>query len=153
MRSSQKRARSTASASARRYDGSPSRPASENTEARIERTYEQAWKAWKTQKRDEATGYLAHILAAFLQYAGRYGSFTEQLFRLSLAIAEKALGPEHPDTGTSLDNLAELLRAKGDFEAAEPLYRRALAIAEKLKGPEHPATAISLNNLAGLAFD
>ena len=72
--------------------------------------------------------------------------------RIALAIAEKAQGPEHPLTGTSLDNLAGLLEAQGDYAQAEPLYRRALAIAEKAQGPEHPVTGTSLNNLAVLLY-
>jgi len=68
----------------------------------------------------------------------------------ALAIREKQLGPEHPDTAQSLNNLAELYRAQGKYEQAEPLYQRALAIREKQLGPEHPYTATSLNNLAGL---
>jgi hypothetical protein len=34
----------------------------------------------------------------------------EPLFQRALAIREKALGPEHPDTGLSLSTLAELYR-------------------------------------------
>ncbi len=44
------------------------------------------------------------------------------------------LGQEHPDTATSLNNLAELYKAMGDYAKAEPLYRRALAIREKALG-------------------
>ncbi len=58
-----------------------------------------------------------------------------------MAIREKALGPEHPDTAGSLNNLAVLYRAMGDYAKAEPLYRRALAIREKALGKEHPDTA------------
>jgi hypothetical protein len=60
------------------------------------------------------------------------------------------LGPEHPDTADSLNNLANLLCDEGDFAAARPLYEHALAIREKVLGPEHPDTADSLNNLASL---
>ena len=74
----------------------------------------------------------------------------EPLFRSALAIAEKSLGPDHPDTAGSLNNLAGLLESKGDYAGAEPLYRRALAIAEKVLGPNHPNTAMALDNLAGL---
>ena len=70
-----------------------------------------------------------------------------------LAAAEKQFGPEHPDTATSLDNLAGLLKAQGDYEAARPLYERALSIREKVLGPEHRLTATSLNNLALLLWD
>ena len=61
------------------------------------------------------------------------------LFERALAIREKALGPEHPDTATSLNNLALLLQAQGDLAGARPLFERALAICEKALGPEHPA--------------
>ena len=59
----------------------------------------------------------------------------------ALAIREKALGAEHPDTANSLNNLAALYWAMGDYAKAEPLFRRALAISEKALGAEHPDTA------------
>jgi tetratricopeptide (TPR) repeat protein len=68
----------------------------------------------------------------------------------SLHLREKALGPEHPATATSLNNLATLYRDMGDYAKAEPLYQRALKIDEKVLGPEHPDTAGTLNHLAGL---
>jgi len=70
-----------------------------------------------------------------------------------LAIREKSLGPEHPDTATSLNNLALFYRSMGDYTAALPLYQHALAISEKAHGPDHPRTATSLNNLAVLLDD
>ena len=60
------------------------------------------------------------------------------------------LGPDHPDTALSLNNLAALYRAQGKLTEAEPLYRRALEICERVLGPDHPDTALSLNNLAAL---
>ena len=55
-------------------------------------------------------------------------SQAEPLYKRALAIREKQLGPEHPDTATSLNNLAGLYHAQGKYEQAEPLYQRALAI-------------------------
>ena len=72
------------------------------------------------------------------------------LFERALAIYDKALGPEHPDTATGLNNLAVLLQVQGDLAAARPLYERALAIRENALGPEHPDTAIVRKNLANL---
>ena len=66
---------------------------------------------------------------------------------------EKALGPDHPDTATALNNLAELYYSMGDYAKAEPLYQRALKIDEKALGPDHPDTATALNNLALLKID
>ena len=56
----------------------------------------------------------------------------------SLAIREKALGPDHPDVATALNNLAELYESQGRYAEAEPLYKRSLAIREKALGPDHP---------------
>jgi tetratricopeptide (TPR) repeat protein len=55
------------------------------------------------------------------------------------------LGPEHPDTALSLNNLAALYHATGAYAKAEPLFERALAIREKAPGRQHPDTALSLH--------
>jgi hypothetical protein len=52
----------------------------------------------------------------------------------ALAIAEKALGPDHPYVATSLDSLAGPHQDEGPFTAAEPLLERALQIREKALG-------------------
>ena len=77
-------------------------------------------------------------------------SAAEPLYQRALAVREKALGPDHPDVTTSLNNLALLYKSQGRYEAAEPLYKRALAINEKALGLDHPNVATSLNNLAEL---
>ena len=43
----------------------------------------------------------------------------------SLAIQEKALGPEHPDVATSLENYAALLRETGRTAEADKMEARA----------------------------
>ncbi len=94
--------------------------------------------------------------AALFGQAGRYlrdRARYEQaalLYQRALAIREQQLGPDHPDTATSLNNLAELYKSQGKYIEAEPLYQRAIAIDEKALGPEHPGLATDLNNLAGL---
>ena len=62
------------------------------------------------------------------------------------------LGQEHPDTLTSVNNLAFLYQAQGRYGEAEPLLRRALEARERVLGPEHPHTLTSVNNLAVLYF-
>ena len=67
---------------------------------------------------------------------------------------EKALGPDHPDVATALNNLAELYREQGRYAEAAPLYKRSLAIYEKGLGPDHPACrSRPLNNLAQLYLE
>ena len=78
---------------------------------------------------------------------GRYGE-AEPLYRRALEARERVLGPEHPDTLTSVNNLAALYQAQGRYGEAEPLYRRALEASERVLGPEHPDTLTSVNNLA-----
>jgi tetratricopeptide (TPR) repeat protein len=80
-------------------------------------------------------------------------SRADPLLRDALAICERVLGPEHPATAQSLNNLAYLLCLQGDLVRARPLLERALTIHEMAFGPEHPATAQSLNNLARLLHD
>ncbi|MGR3275614.1 tetratricopeptide repeat protein [Acaryochloris marina NIES-2412] len=75
---------------------------------------------------------------------------TEKWYQRALKISEAQLGPEHPETGTSLNNLAGLYESTGRYGEAEPLYQRTLKISEAQLGPEHPETGTSLNNLAGL---
>ena len=49
-----------------------------------------------------------------------------------------------------MNNLAELYRTQGDYEAALPLYERALKILQAAFGERHPNIAITLENMAGL---
>ena len=72
------------------------------------------------------------------------------LFRDALALRQKALGPEHPDTAMSLNNLALLLMDQGDLAEALPLFERALAIREKVLPPEHPHKGQSLCDIASV---
>jgi tetratricopeptide (TPR) repeat protein len=65
-------------------------------------------------------------------------------------VFESALGPNHPEVGTALNNLARLYRAQGRFAEAEPLIKRSLAVSEKALGPDHADVGRSLNNLADL---
>jgi tetratricopeptide (TPR) repeat protein len=83
-----------------------------------------------------------------LDQRARYAE-AEPLLRQALAIRRKVLGEQHPDTATSLDNLAGNLYYQGKYPEAETLYRQALAINRKALGEQHLDTAQSLNNLAG----
>ena len=78
---------------------------------------------------------------------GQYAE-AEPILRRALAIRDEQLGSDHPDTATSLNNLAMLYEKQGRYKEALPLLERALAICEKALGSEHPDTIIGLNNLA-----
>jgi Tfp pilus assembly protein PilF len=118
-------------------------------------------------------------LAELLKTQGKYDE-AEPLYRRSLAIDRKVsalmsvclfhrtscqvYGDEHPKVATDLNNLAELLRAQGKYDEANPLYQQSLAISRKVcaihlvassrdhsckvLGEEHRDVAALLNNLA-----
>ena len=65
-----------------------------------------------------------------------------------LADRERVLGPDHPDTLTARNNLAEAYQAAGRAAEAIPLHERTLADRERVLGPDHPDTLTSRNNLA-----
>jgi len=88
----------------------------------------------------------------YLKERARYTE-AEPLYQRAISIREQQLGPLHPNTATSLNNLAALYQDQGKNEQAEPLYQRALSIREQQLGPLHPDTANSLNNLAALYDD
>ena len=56
----------------------------------------------------------------------------EKEYRAVLAIRERLLGPEHPDTLTSRNNLACVLEAQGNHAEAEKEDRRLLAIRRRV---------------------
>lgn len=72
----------------------------------------------------------------------------EPLLQRALLIYEQILGPEHPDTVKSLNNLAQLYQTQSRYEEAEVLWQRALSIHKHLWGPDHPDTALALSHLA-----
>ena len=59
------------------------------------------------------------------------------LYERALAIREKALGPEHPDTSRARRNLASVLSASGNAREALSLGETALSAHEKVLGPNH----------------
>ena len=104
------------------------------------------------QRRHADVAQSLNNLAHLSDNRARYAE-AEVLYKRSLAIYEKALGPEHSSVGNSLSNLAVLYQNQGRYTEAEPLYKRSLAIREKALGPDNSEVGLSLNNLAVLYKD
>jgi serine/threonine-protein kinase len=98
-------------------------------------------------------GVQARIFDAVGQVYERLGQYdrAQELFERAVALR---LGERHeltqPDVAVSLNNLAWVLRRKGEYTRAEALHLEALAIQERLLGPEHPDVAETLMDLGFL---
>jgi hypothetical protein len=68
----------------------------------------------------------------------------------TLAGYRRVLGEDHPDTLMSMNNLAEIRRALGDFQGARELHEQTLAGYRRVLGDDHPDTLRSMNNLAAV---
>jgi tetratricopeptide (TPR) repeat protein len=73
----------------------------------------------------------------------------------AIILAERAtatwaakLGPDHPDTLASMNNLAMGYVAAGKLDLALPLLEETLKIRKAKLGPDHPDTLTSMSNLA-----
>ncbi|KUJ07385.1 uncharacterized protein LY89DRAFT_365096 [Mollisia scopiformis] len=94
----------------------------------------------------------ASILFNAAWYSSEIGSYNtaEEMDRRALEGREKVLGKEHPNTLTSVSNLASVLQNQGKYEQAEEMNRRALEGHEKVLGKEHPDTLTSVSILASV---
>ena len=70
------------------------------------------------------------------------------LLRKARDTNQAKLGPEHPDTLTSMNNLAQAYQAAGKLNLALPLFEKTLKLRKTKPGPDHPDTLASMNNLA-----
>ena len=76
----------------------------------------------------------------------------EQLYRESLAIREKASGPDSLATAESIGGLARVALLSNDNAASEERHRQSLAIRERVLGPDHPQVANDVFNLGLLSY-
>ena len=67
----------------------------------------------------------------------------------SVTQACDVLGPHHPDTLASRNNLASTYRDAGRLDKAIPLYEQTLEDSIRVLGTDHPSTLTSRLNLAG----
>ena len=65
-----------------------------------------------------------------------------------LAVNERVLGPEHPDTLATRGDLAYWSGEAGDAAGARDQYAALLAVNERVLGPEHPDTLATRGDLA-----
>jgi tetratricopeptide (TPR) repeat protein/DNA-binding XRE family transcriptional regulator len=98
------------------------------------------------QRQDVQAARLASALGDHLWQLGVYGE-AQGYFEWALAIQERVLGPDHPDTAWSLHHLGTVLWWQGMYAEARAYLERALAIREQVLGLDHPDTAGNLSNV------
>jgi len=91
----------------------------------------------------------AGALALALRYAAELGD-PQAALSLSDAVnlLTRTLGPDHPRTLTSRNNLAVAYESAGRLDEAIDLFERTLADHERVLGPDHTHTLTSRGNLA-----
>ncbi|MGB0080129.1 MAG: CHAT domain-containing tetratricopeptide repeat protein [Terracidiphilus sp.] len=77
----------------------------------------------------------------------------EQAFSQALAANLKALGPQHPLIGLSLDHLAQAYTGEGKFTDAEQTYAKAYASEQKSTSPEQSTIALIEEDMGALLRD
>ncbi|MDE5088263.1 MAG: tetratricopeptide repeat protein, partial [Trichodesmium sp. St16_bin2-tuft] len=70
----------------------------------------------------------------------------EPLLLQVIEINKIALPEDHRSIARNFNNLANLYRAQGKYEAAEPLLLQAIEICQLSLGEEHPNTQTVLEN-------
>ncbi|KAI8710369.1 hypothetical protein NCS52_01581900 [Fusarium sp. LHS14.1] len=98
---------------------------------------------------DEDLQNWARLLTNCAWYMLTTGNYTaaEKLSGKAVETSTKVLGEEHPDTLTSMANLASTFRNQGRWEEAEELQER-VETRKRVLGEEHLDTLLSMNNLA-----
>jgi tetratricopeptide (TPR) repeat protein len=91
--------------------------------------------------------YLAHWAVRHLRATADLSRSIE-IGTSVLAACERVLGPDHPDTLVSRNNLASAYESAGDLDKAIPLFEETFAACERVFGHNHPDTLASRSNLA-----
>ena len=90
---------------------------------------------------------LLNVVAFHDLYRGDYRS-ARTLLEQAVDAYRGMQGADHPDTLTSMNNLAEALHAQGDVKGAHILHKRVLTARRRVLGEKHPDTLLSMSNLA-----
>ena len=100
-------------------------------------------------KDPELQAQMMHVMGYVYQNLGLYPR-AQSLDQRALDIQRRVLGPEHGDTLSTMNNLANVLSAEGHYPEAEKLLRETLDTCRRVLGPEHRQTLQALYNLANV---
>lgn len=111
-----------------------------------------SWRAFAIgeQRQEQKPPEVAMDLTTQALTFAKRGDYTEaeRLFRRSLEMTSRSLGPDHPEVAALLSKLATLYAVQHRYDEAEHFFRRSLKIDEAALGPEHLDVAANLEALA-----
>jgi tetratricopeptide (TPR) repeat protein len=128
---------------------SPDRPAARDIAEQVRALQRTAGPAGEAD--GELAGMMLRLRSWALYYQAVLGDSGPEAISAGEAVAAdsaRMLGPDHPDTLASVNNLAIACQEVGRRAEAIRLHERALAGRVRALGPEHPDTLASRNNLA-----
>ncbi|MCI0630772.1 MAG: serine/threonine-protein kinase [Phycisphaerales bacterium] len=96
----------------------------------------------------------AHLLQTVADALLRLGLHieAESPQKRAVDIRHRVLGPEHPDTLSSIGSMGTVLAAQGKLADAEPYFEQALQESRRVLGDD-PITLVALTNMGGLLMD
>ena len=109
--------------------------------------YEAAWPAWASEEMDSPS--IAWVLADFLRELGSTGTFTEDLYQLSIDRLQKSGDTERLARDIER-RMAMVLRDRGDFAAADSMLRASLSRAQSELGVSSDSSLNCMSSLAQL---
>ncbi|KAK1765234.1 hypothetical protein QBC33DRAFT_495970 [Phialemonium atrogriseum] len=98
-------------------------------------------------KVEKAKATLLHCMAGYLDFEGRWSN-AEDLRMQAGEIRKRVLGKEHPNTLSSMHNLALTYLNQGRWKEAEELGVQVIETSKRMLGKEHPNTLSGMHNLA-----
>jgi tetratricopeptide (TPR) repeat protein len=93
-----------------------------------------------------------NYVGCFLRDDGKYND-SEKLLCKARKIMADILGHDHPDTLTTMNNLASTYRTQGKYDEAAKLQEQVLYKVQHILGHDHPNTLTTMNNLASTYRD
>lgn len=93
----------------------------------------------------KATLWVAGLLKEQQQWLA-----AEQMYARTVTLMKRAIGPEHKETLTAINNLGFIYWQQGKNVEAEQMYKQALAGEEKVLGPDNPLTLVTVINIGSL---
>ena len=103
-------------------------------------------------KDPEVQAQMMHVMGGVYDSLGLYPQ-AQSLLTDAVNIRRRVLGPQNPDTLSSINGVCRLLWEQGHYAEAEKLGRETLDMRRRVLGPEHIDTLSSMSQLATILYN